>query len=72
MLENCILKVPSDSVRIFLNEIYGHRVKLSVFVSGTSSDQVSGAKLKRLLDVESALVNEYVGDIRSRINAMAG
>ncbi|XP_027035542.1 probable ATP-dependent RNA helicase DDX60 [Pocillopora damicornis] len=38
----------------------------------TNPDQVSGAKLKRLLDVGSVLVNEYVGDIRSRINAMAG
>ena len=50
----------------------GHLLKLSVFVSGTNPDQVSGAKLKRLLDVGSVLVNKYVGDIRSRINAMAG
>ena len=67
-----VLKVPSDSDRIFLNGIDGHLVKLSEFVSGTSSDQVSGAKLKRLLYVKSALVNEYVDDVRSRINAMAG
>ena len=67
-----VLKVPSDSDRIFLNGIDGHLVKLSEFASGTSSDQVSGAKLKRLRYVRSALVNEYVDDVRSRINAMAG
>ena len=47
-------------------------MKSSVFVSGTSPDEDSSAKLKRLLYVGSALVNEYAGDIRSRINAMAG
>ena len=67
-----VLKVPSDSDRIFLNGIDGHLVELSEFVSGTSSNQVSGAKLKRLRYVRSALVNEYVDDVRSRINAMAG
>ena len=55
-----------------LNEIDGHLVKSSVFVSGTSPDQDSSAKLKRLLHGESPLLNEYVGDARSRINAIAG
>ena len=29
-------------------------------------------KLRRLLEVENVLVNEYAGDMRTKINAMAG
>lgn len=29
-------------------------------------------KLQRLLEVENLLVNEYVGDIRMKVNAMPG
>ena len=47
-------------------------MKSSVFVSGTSPDQDSSAKLKGLLYVGSALVDKYAGDMISRINAMAG
>ena len=35
------------------------------------SDADSTMKLKRLTEVESDLVNDYAGDIRSEINAMA-
>lgn len=29
-------------------------------------------RLKRLLEVENLLVNEYVGDMRTKVNAMTG
>ncbi|XP_078360874.1 putative ATP-dependent RNA helicase DDX60 isoform X2 [Oculina patagonica] len=37
-----------------------------------ASKQDSCVKLRRLLEVENGLVKEYAGDIRSKINAMAG
>lgn len=51
-------------------------VKHSLFFSATTvsvvhSDADSTMKLKRLTEVESDLVNDYAGDIRSEINAMA-
>ena len=35
------------------------------------SDADSTMKLRRLTEVQSVLVNNYAGDIRSEINAMA-
>ena len=51
-------------------------IKFSFFFSATTvsvvhSDADSTMKLKRLTEVESDLVNDYAGDIRSEINAMA-
>ncbi|PFX17719.1 putative ATP-dependent RNA helicase DDX60 [Stylophora pistillata] len=37
-----------------------------------NSDDDACLQLRKLLEVDSALVNEYAGEIRSRINAMAG
>ncbi|XP_022803055.1 probable ATP-dependent RNA helicase DDX60 [Stylophora pistillata] len=37
-----------------------------------NSDHDACLQLRKLLEVDSVLVNEYAGDIRSRINAMAG
>lgn len=43
-----------------------------LFDSTEPSEPDSTVKLRRLLEVESALVKEYAGNIRSEINAMAG
>ena len=40
-------------------------------VSVVRSDADSTIKLKRLTEVQSDLVNDYAGDIRTEINAMA-
>ena len=42
------------------------------FVLERPSEPDSCVKVRRLLEVESDLVNEYAGDIRSKINATAG
>lgn len=39
---------------------------------GSYEPDPDGVKLQRLLEVENLLVNEYAGDIRAKINAMAG
>ena len=51
-------------------------VKRSFFFSATAvsvvrSDADSTTKLRRLTEVQSDLVNDYAGDIRTEINAMA-
>ena len=40
-------------------------------VSVVRSDADSTMKLRRLIEVQSDLVNDYAGDIRTEINAMA-
>ncbi|CAH3109022.1 unnamed protein product, partial [Pocillopora meandrina] len=61
----------SDSLESRFFPFFDESSTSLLYEEGTSPDQDSSAKLKRLLYVGSALVNEYVGDIRSRINAMA-
>jgi len=39
---------------------------------GNYDPDPAGVNLKRLLEVENPLVNEYAGDMRTKINAMAG
>lgn len=44
---------------------------IAVYIPGRSSAFDSKMKLRRLLEVKSVLVEEYAGDVRTRINDLA-
>ena len=44
----------------------------SLSSEGRYGPVIAEVKLQRLLEVDNPLVNEYAGDMRARINAMAG
>lgn len=44
---------------------------IAVYIPGRRSAFDSKMKLRRLLEVKSVLVEEYAGDVRTRINDLA-
>ena len=59
-------------LRLAALQTTGAPLQLICFVLERRSEADSCLKVRRLLEVESVLVNEYAGDIRTKINATAG
>ncbi|KAK2572326.1 putative ATP-dependent RNA helicase DDX60 [Acropora cervicornis] len=66
---------PSGSLESQFYPLFAERVTqplLTDLEEGSYDLEPAGVKLQRLLEVENPLVNEYAGDMRTKINAMAG
>lgn len=46
--------------------------EIFLFTEGSYEPDADVVKLQRLLEVKNLLVNEYAGEMRAKINAMAG
>ncbi|XP_015768450.1 PREDICTED: probable ATP-dependent RNA helicase DDX60 [Acropora digitifera] len=67
---------PSGSLESQFYPLFAERVKQPLLTAdleeGSYDLDPAGVKLQRLLEVENPLVNEYAGDMRTKINTMAG
>ena len=55
-----------------MSNLHNNNNEASLSSEGSYDLDPAGVKLQRLLEVENPLVNEYAGDMRTKINAMAG
>ncbi|KAK2572321.1 putative ATP-dependent RNA helicase DDX60 [Acropora cervicornis] len=64
---------PSGSLESQFYPLFAKRVTEPLMMEEESFEpEPTGVRLQRLLEVENLLVNEYAGDMRTKINAMAG
>ncbi|XP_015748558.1 PREDICTED: probable ATP-dependent RNA helicase DDX60, partial [Acropora digitifera] len=64
---------PSGSLESQFYPLFAKRVTEPLMMEEESFEpEPTGVRLQRLLEVENLLVNEYAGDMRTKMNAMAG